>query len=67
MTQSSTDSSLVERLRKGRVRYHTYAGPVYAGPTAIEHEAADRISALERELEEARAEMSDWRDREGGK
>jgi hypothetical protein len=55
MTQSSTDSSLVERLLKGVVRYHTYAGPVYAGPTAVEREAADRISTLERELEEAMA------------
>jgi hypothetical protein len=49
--------SLVERLRKGAVRYHTYAGPVYADPTAIEREAADRISTLERELGEARAEI----------
>jgi len=52
MTQSSTDSSLVERLR----------GIVTCGcdddvASQVGDEAADRISTLERELEEARAEI----------
>lgn len=48
--------TLEARLRKGRLAYRTASGAVYAGPTAIETEAADRIAQLERDLAEARAE-----------
>lgn len=63
MTQSSTDSSLVERLREGPIRTGDTEDGEYelfdveeAAQTM--HEAADRISTLERELEEARLAAS---------
>jgi len=66
MTQSSTDSSLVERLREGPIRTGDTEDGEYelfdieeAAQTM--HEAADRISTLERELEEARAAVEQLR------
>jgi hypothetical protein len=60
MTQSSTDSSLVERLREGPIRTGDTEDGEYElfdveDAAQTMHEAADRISTLERELEEARA------------
>ncbi len=59
MTQSSTDSSLVERLREGPIRTGDTEDGEYElfdveEATQTMHEAADLISTLERELEEAR-------------
>jgi hypothetical protein len=51
MTQSSTDSSLVERLRA--VETALASDRPYAA--SVSSEAASRISTLERELEDARA------------
>jgi hypothetical protein len=58
MTQSSTDSSLVDRLREGPIRTGDTEDGEYelfdveeAAQTM--HEAADRISTLERELVDA--------------
>lgn len=56
----SEQATLVERLRKGKPAYTINSGTVYAGPTAIETEAADRIAQLERDLAEARAEAERW-------
>lgn len=53
---SDAPATLIERLRKGRLAYRTASGAVYAGPTAIETEAADSIAQLERDLAEAKAE-----------
>lgn len=61
MTQSSTDSSLVERLREGPIRTGDTEDGEYElfdveEATQTMHEAADLISTLERELEEARGD-----------
>jgi hypothetical protein len=53
MTHSSTDSSLVERLRKGTAYF--WPDTSITDFSSLMSEAADRISTLERELEEARA------------
>jgi hypothetical protein len=53
MTHSSTDSSLVERLRNGTSYF--WPDTSITDFSSLMAEAADRISTLERELEEARA------------
>lgn len=40
-------SALIERLRKGAVAYVSESGPVYAGPTSLEREAAEALAIVE--------------------
>lgn len=65
---SDTQDTLIERLNRGALAYMSDSGPVYAGPTALEREAATEIEALEEEcrlsmgviaFERARAEAAE--------
>lgn len=65
---SDTQDTLIERLNRGALAYMSDSGPVYAGPTALEREAATaladrdaKIAELERERDYAVSEMKEAR------